>query len=172
MNKDLLNSLKEKYNTGMQEKNKNEKDLQVLLDRKQILENSPIVRDYIELLKQIKKHRKNLSSENKILSNLIHEVEYRDNDDTNGIYFYMGSFIHEGNRKRLVDRDYHLSEFDRYIDIESLCFRDNPVEDREIFERENIVILSGDLYDLHDEFIIDCITKDQDAAVAKVLSRK
>lgn len=172
MDNNLLKELKEKYNNEMCKKNEVDKSLKVLNKRKVILENSPIVRDYIELMDQIESLKYQITSEEEILNCLMTELEYRNDFKTNNIYCYCGTFIEENGSCTLVDEnDKEIGYFDRYVDIESLCVLDNPVEDREVFEKENIVIRDKNLYQLHDDFITDCIKINQDAAVKKVLSR-
>ena len=172
MNKDLLKDLKEKYNEKMKEKKINEGHLKVLLKRKEILENSPIVKDYIELIEQIEEMQSSIYNEQDILDSLVREVECNDEIDSNKLYLYVGTFINEGKIPRMVERDCFFGEFDRYVDIETLCLIDNPIEDREVFESSNTVITDGDLYELHDNFIIDSIKEEEDIAVRKVLTRK
>lgn len=171
MNNKSLKELKKKYNESINQNNRIKRNLQILIERKKILENSPIVKDYIDLLTQIEESKCQILTEEDILTDLITFLDYENGYETNKIYCYAGTFIQEGNNLRLVDKDYPSSEFDRYVDIESLYVIDNPVEDRKVFESENTIIYADNLYDLHDEFIIDCIKKGQNIAVEKVLSR-
>lgn len=172
MNDKLLRDLRSKYMDKIVQQESNEKKLQVLLQRKAILENSPIVKGYVELLEQIDEVKNNTHDIKHILDNLVWDADNNYDQDTNKIYYYVGTFINDGKMAIPVDRNDSLGEFDSYVDIESLCTIDNPIEDRDSFEKSNTVIITDDeLYELHDTFIMDCVRDGQDSAVTKVLTR-
>ena len=53
MKEELLKDFRNDYVERLKKKQSNAKDLKILMKRKEILENSPIVRDYIQLNSQI-----------------------------------------------------------------------------------------------------------------------
>lgn len=171
MNNDLLKELRVKYNDQTIQRDNSEKKLQTLLKRKEILENSPLIKDYIELLEQIDASIEESYKEKFLLDSIISDFKYSKNDETNKIYQYVDTFITEDGLNVVVGRDCDDAEFDRYVDIESLSIIDNPVEDRYSFEASNKIIVGGYLPEIHNDFILNCIKDGQDVAVEKVLTR-
>ena len=179
MNEKVLNEFREEYNKRLEKKHKIDKSLDILKKRKEILENSPIVRDYIELNDQIEKVSDMIFTEEEVFFDTLYDFENKGLiDETNNIYLYAGSFINENGDERLVERDSLISEFDRYINIESLKDIDVPVEDRTNFEKNNKVLVLDNndyikylIYDIRDQFIRDSLNYGQEDACSKVLIR-
>lgn len=173
MKTELLNELRNIYNEKQIEKIIDEKQLSVLLKRKEIFENSTIVQDYINLLNQINEYKKSINSEDDIWMSLIDYLDSNVGDDTNKIYVYAGSFIRGLRSIMRVAESSPTAQFDRYIDIESLCLIDVPVEDRKIFRKNNNIIYSdSDVYEIRDKFLTDAINEGQEYAVKRVLTKK
>ena len=179
MKENLLKELKKEYDKGMQEKEANDRRLKTLMDRKAILENSPIVKGYIELCEQIEAEEENFCLAGDVFIDAL--CDFTDKglfDETNGIFLYAGTFITEFGYEKRVPEDYQFAEFSRYIDIESFEQLDIPVEDRKAFESNNKVLFLPDeektkyvKYDLRDQFVMDSLSEGQEVASKKILTR-
>ena len=71
MREDLLKQFRSEYVKRIEAKEKNDKSLKVLLDRKTILENSPLIKSYIELNEQIDDLKNNTISTESIFLDTI-----------------------------------------------------------------------------------------------------
>ena len=179
MNKELLKDFRDEYTEKLEINDKNEASLKVLMQRKEILENMPVIQDYIKLVKQIEDLKNEVSTNKELFLRTLFDYEGKGLvDETNSIFVYDGSFItRDGNIIR-TERNSSDAEFDRYIDIESIEEVDIPVEDRKLFERFNKVIFLDEslpvkqsLYEIHNQFMQDAITNGEKAACKRVLSR-
>ena len=143
------------------------------------MENSPIIRDYVELCEQIEKEEGNFAYSEEIYLETLWDYEDKGlMDETNDIFLYAGTFMTDFAVEKRVDRDSIYGEFDRYINIESFDEILNPVEDREVFETKHKIIFSDVLeptkymlYEIRDEFINDSLSEGQEIACKKILSR-
>ena len=179
MKEDILKNFKKEYEFKLKEKENNDKCFEVLMNRKTIMENSPMIRDYIELCNQIEEAKEKLYSTQEVFSDVLYDFETKGLvDETNGILLYAGTFMTDFGSERNVHRDSIYAEYDKYIDIESFDEVLNPIEDREFFEKTNTIInlnISDParyvLYDIRDEFINDALAEGQEVACKKILSR-
>lgn len=179
MKESLLKDFRSEYKKRLKEKIELDKDLEILIKRRRILENSPIVKDYIELNNKIEEAMDKVCSEEDIFLSTLYEFDSKGlATDTNNILLYMGTFINENGYARLVDRNSSIAEFDRFINIESLDDVDVPVEDRDVFERNNNIIFLDNkepsmylLHEIRDKFIQSALTDGQEKACKKILSR-
>ena len=62
MNKELLKDFRDEYTEKLEINDKNEASLKVLMQRKEILENMPVIQDYIKLVKQIEDLKNEVST--------------------------------------------------------------------------------------------------------------
>ena len=178
MKEDLLKDFRNEYIKRLKEKQNNDNILSTLMNRKKFLENSPLVRDYIELCNQIQKFEDKIFTEDEIFTYTLFEYENMGlTSETNKIYFYAGTFLTENGEVKRVERNSSTGEFDKYIDIESIQILEVPIEDRDVFEKSNRVVdLNVDFdkylfYDVRDEFINDCLNYGQEVACKKILSK-
>ena len=179
MKEDLLKDFRKEYNTKMQEKKETYKRLEVLMTRKSILENNQLVKDYIDLCKQIEIEEENMWLTDEIFVETLYDFENKGLvDETNGIYLYLGTFYTEYGCEMKVKRDDNAAEFDKYIDIESCKEIHIPVEDRTAFEKNNkVIFVEGKehikylLFDLHEQFMHDALDNGQEVACNNVLRR-
>ena len=65
MKEDLLKEFRNEYTMKLKMKQKNDKDLKTLMERKDILENSPLIKSYIELTEAINQLKNNTCSDPK-----------------------------------------------------------------------------------------------------------
>ena len=180
MKEDLLKDFRSDYVKELKKKVDNDKYLEVLNQRKSILENSPLVKDYIRLNEQIEECKKESYSIDRIFSKaLLKYVDQGLTEETNQIYLYLGTYYSDGMDTVEVERNSSDAVFDWYVDIESVKYIENPVEDRNIFEENNKVVLLDNyhdskylLCDIRNQFIHDALCEGQDIACKKVLSRK
>lgn len=179
MKEEILKDFRQEYIKRLEENEINNKSLNVLKNRKKILENSPLVKEYIELNKQIDDVTNKIFTADDIFTDTLYNFNNIGlTDETNNIYLYAGSFINEYGYERQVERDDSIAEFDKYINIESFENIDIPVEDRENFENSyRVLILDSNVpvkylkYEIRDQFINDALLEGQEAACHKVLSR-
>ncbi len=179
MNKELLKKFRNEYTERLEQNNKKETSLKALIQRKEILENMPIIQDYINLVKQIDELNAEVSTDKQVFLHTLFDYEEKGLvDETNSIFIYDGSFMTRNGIVIATERNSSDAEFDRYIDIESIEEVDIPVEDRKLFERFNKVIFLDEslpvkqsLYEIHNQFMQDAITDGEKAACKKVLSR-
>lgn len=179
MNNDLLKNLKDDF---MKEKDENdiaERQLNSLLERKRLLENTRIVQDYLELCDQVDAMSDKVQDEKQIFLRTLFDYEHNGLvDETNDIFLYAGSYVTDLGYTVPVERDDPDAEFDNYINIESLEELDIPTEDREDFETEHkVIVLNGrdydncNLYDLHTKFMYDAMLNGQEKACQRVLKK-
>lgn len=179
MKEELLKEFRKEYKRRLTEKERDDKCLSILIERRNILERNPIVKNYMELNEQINKQLEKVVTPDDIYLDTLYDFENMGlMSKTNSILLYMGSFINENGFEAMVGRYNQAAEFDRYADIESLEYIDVPVEDRIDFERDNkVLVLDTDepskylIYEIRDQFINSCLTDGQEAACKKVLSR-
>lgn len=179
MKEEVLKDFRQEYIKRLEENEINNKSLNVLNNRKRILENSPLVRSYIELIKQIEETANRILTTDEVFADTLYDFNNKGlTDETNNIYLYAGSYVNEYGYEREVERDSSLAEFDKYINIESFEELDIPVEDRENFENSyRVLILDSNVptrylkYELRDQFINDALFEGQEVACHKILSR-
>ena len=179
MKEDLLKELKKEYDRGIDEKEATDRRLKTLMDRKAILENSPIVKGYIELCEQIEVEEEKICLASDVFVDTLYNFTNKGLfDETNGIFLYLGTFITEFGYEKKVPEDYQFAEFARYINIESFEQVDIPVEDKKVFENNNKVLFLTDeettkyvKYDLRDQFVMDSLSEGQETATKRILSR-
>ena len=141
MNKDLLQSFRDVYFKKIAERKQKSAEIETLLRRQKILENTLIVQNYIELLQTIEKAMLEMESEEQIFLHTMFDFQKKGLfDSTNNILLYDGTFINDQDYVIMVERDYPNAEFDKYIDIESSEELYIPVEDRESFEGSHKVV--------------------------------
>ena len=88
MREDLLKQFRSEYVKKSEINNKNAESLKVLLERKAILENSPLIKSYIELNEQIDTLGNNIISTESIFLDTLSEFENKGlNDKTNVLLF-------------------------------------------------------------------------------------
>ena len=179
MKEELLKEFRNDYVERLKKKQSNAKDLKILMKRKEILENSPIVRDYIQLNSQIELLiNESFDKDDIYLTTLMDFEDKGLMSETNEIYVYNGTFYTEDHIVKRVGRDNPVGEFDKYIDLESMDELEIPVEDRLAFEASHKVVPLGNmeptkflLYKLRNQFIEDALYEGQEVACNKVLSR-
>ena len=181
MREDLLKQFRSEYVKRIEAKEKNDKSLKVLLDRKTILENSPLIKSYIELNEQIDDLKNNTISTESIFLDTLSEFENKGlNERTNGIYYYLGSFdIDEYGNEYQVHRDDYFTNplFERYIELESKRIIEIPSDDADQFENENCVVIDSDypdvsmFSDIRKEYFYEALQEGQEIACKKFLSR-
>ena len=179
MKEDLLKDFRNDYVKRLKKKQSNDKDLKILMERKKMLENSPIVRDYIQLNSQIEM----LLNESHNMNNIFFTTlcDYEDKglmSETNGIYVYTGTYYNEAGIFRRVYKDSPFAEFDKYVDIESMREIEIPIEDRSAFlENHKIVpvdeieLSKYSLLELRKLFIENALYDGQEVACKKILCR-
>ena len=180
MREDLLKEFRNEYRQDLRAKDENDKNLSILKQRKAILENSPLIKDYVELNSQIDQYMKNGDSIDGIFNKaLLKYVKKGLTEETNEIYLYLGTYYSDGIDTVEVERNSSDAVFDWYVDIESIKYVENPVEDRHDFELNNKVILLEDyhnskylLCEIRNQFIQDALYQGQDIACNNILSRK
>ena len=106
---------------------------------------------------------------------------YINQEDTNGIFVYMGSYmpsdysadeIDDGYPFEIeVDRNDSRATTRRYYNLEGVWGYSFNIEDSEEFERTHTIIFVDDFYKLQAEFIIDAVKENQDVAVSRVLKK-
>ena len=181
MKEDLLKEFRNEYTMKLKMKQKNDKYLKTLMERKNILENSPLIKSYIELTEAINQLKNNTCSINDIFSSTLSEFESKGlTDETNEIYFYLGSFdIDEHGNEYQVDRndDFIFPLFNCYMDIESKKVIEIPFDDADEFEYKNKVIITSSypdalmITDIRNDYFCDALYEGQENACKKVLSR-
>ncbi len=179
MDNDLLTKLREEFLQKREENARKEAAFNSLMQRKEILENAPIVRDYIELLETIKEAKHGLKDEKQLFLHTLFDYERNGLvDETNGIFLYSGTYVREWDYGIRVEKDDPKAEFDEYIDIESLKTVEVPVEDREAFESKHETIeidesspVKYSLYELHRDFMYDAVMEGQEKACQRVLKK-
>ena len=176
MKTELLHSLKEEYKRRMDEQSENDKNLKVLLNRKRLLENSPIVKDYIELTESIDMLSAEMESEEDILRDIISKSNDLLSENSYSIYYYAGSYLNEGLSSIRVERNSSIAEYNVYIDLESRQTIEVPVEDSRLFEENNLVIVLNNentnyntFNVIREMFLSDSIKHDLNIASQKVL---
>ena len=116
-----------------------------------------------------------------IMSTYDKHVACIEENETNGIYVYVGSYmpsnysyeeIEDGapfeievdyNDPRAMDR--------RYFNLEGVWGKTINISDCEEFERTHTVIFVDDFYELQTEFIMTAVKENQEEAVKKVLKK-
>ena len=179
MREDLLKDFRNNYVKKLKRKQTHDKALNILMKRKEILEKSTIVKDYIQLNSQIESLISESCNKNDVFFDTLYDFEGKGlMSETNEIYVYNGTFFTENSMVRRVHKDNPIGEFDKYINIESMDEIEVPVEDRLVFEkRHKIVPLDGleptkcFLYKLRNQFIKDSLFEGQEVACKKILSR-
>ena len=180
MREDLLKQFRSEYVKKSEINNKNAESLKVLLERKAILENSPLIKSYIELNEQIDTLGNNIISTESIFLDTLSEFENKGlNDKTNEMYYYLGSFdIDEDGNEFQVYRDDYFSNplFERYIELESKRIIEIPSDDADQFENENCVVIDSDypdvsmFSDIRKEYFYEALQEGQEIACKKFLS--
>ena len=179
MKEDLLQEFRKDYEKRLDDNLKNRNNLAVLMKRKALLENSTLVKDYINLVNDIKETEDDIYTDYEVFSETLHDyMSMGLAQETNDIYLYIGSYVNEGGYNRKTERDDINAEFDSYINIESFVGVEIPVEDREVFEKEHKVLLIDEsipmkylIHELREDFIKDALLNGQEEACKKVLSR-
>ena len=104
-----------------------------------------------------------------------------ENQDTNHIYIYMGTYIKigltlvewEDGELPEIEVDYgdYRATHRYYGNLECLHQEAVKIEDCEDFEKKHTVIYTDNYTDLLKDFIITAIKEDQETAVSKVLKK-
>lgn len=178
MKDDLLEEFKNDYVDKSKRKHNYVNELKVLMKRKAIMENSTIVKDYIQLNSQIDTLLEKSHFDYDFVKTLSILEDKGLMSETNEIYVYNGTFYMQNNIVVRVHKNNPCGKFDKYIDIESMDEIEVPVEDRLVFEKNHkIVPLDGleptkyFLYSLRSKFIEDSLREGQEVACKKILSR-
>ena len=181
MKEELLEVIRDDYFEKINQNDKRKRNLEILKTRKSFLENSPIIKQYMDLEKQIDVHEQNIRSDELILEKLLNFYAGSINDkDSNDIFIYLGSFVYDmhNNEIQLNRNDDTITpDYNLYANIESADYRAIDYADYEKFEREHNVIIVSDFpnirtfYDIRSEFFKDAFSEGQEKAVSKVLKR-
>lgn len=179
MNSKLLKELKDDFLEKKAINDQNEKKLNSLIQRKELLENTRIVKDYIELCHQVNDMLDQVEDEKQMFLHTLFDYERKGLvKETNGIFLYSGTYIRDCDYVIRVRKNDSDAEYDEYIDIESLEEIIVPVKDRAVFEKEHMVIALNEdspikysLYELHHDFMYDSVIEGQEKACQKILKK-
>ena len=182
MNKELLEELREKYNSYVLLLEENKQKLENLQDEKEKYETNPIIKKYLELLVNIKscENRIKIINENSIEDDIIKIFDEKTNsDDKNNSNVYI------------------FKEYD-YASDESICSYYQNIETKEIvrvktidvqeFESKNIIIrlkteiinnnyldfinsYSNMYNNLRKDYIVDYVIEGEEKAIQKALTK-
>ena len=102
-------------------------------------------------------------------------------EDTNGIYVYIGSYrpsdftyeeIEDGAPfEVLTDYDDPRATDSRYYNLEGIWCKTIKIDECDEFERTHTVIFVDDFYELQNEFIMTAVKESQEQAVSKILKK-
>ena len=180
MQEDLLKEFRKEYDKGLKQQLISDDDLKVLIKRRSLLENSTIVKDYIQLNSQIETILNNSYNKDEVFNNTLSSFEDKGlMSDTNEIYVYNGTYYTRDGITIRVHKDNPCGEFDKYINLESLYEIEISIHDRSVFEESHKIVpldglepTKGFIYDLRSQFIEYALCDGQEVACKKVLSRK
>ncbi len=165
MKKETLLTIKRCYES-LQEGKRRDK---VIWDRIEILEQNPLVKEYIELKQRVKMvdpQKKYLTNEE--ILEICSDLYLSSSKETNNIYVYIGKVE---LKEKGVKKDYK-----RYINLEARY--DNhliPIEESELFESTHEIINAKgqETYkEIQKEFMKTLMEEGQEKACKKVLSKK
>jgi len=116
-----------------------------------------------------------------IISTYDKYAVYINEEDTNGIYVYIGSYrpsdftyeeIEDGAPfEVLVDYDDPRATDRRYYNLEGVWCETISVSESDEFEKTHTVIFVDDFYEVQNEFIMTAVKENQEKAVSKVLKK-
>ena len=182
MDKEILLKMR---NILLHEQTKNDA-LDRALKEKEELEQNPIVKRYIEVLKISEENNKRGNRKNK---KTILDEEWAKNIDkvqeTNNIFMYLGQFYGSLNDPIFGGKDltyptiFNNLGYNRYINIENpKNIRKVALEDCKEFEKEHTVIHPNSLlqcpheyYEISKDFFFTAVTESEEAAIQKVLKK-
>lgn len=185
MNSEEVKKIKEEYENLIETKRK----MKYLLERKGKLERDPKVIEYIKLIGLIKPNDANIfkiiehMSNKKVLSMAISRVNI---ENSNNIYICLGTYetaydldFDLCKQEFIVDYDSKNAEYSRFVELETSKVVDVPIEKRNQFEEENIILLppenmnSVEFYTITKEkFFDDALTYGNDIALKRILNMK
>lgn len=180
MKEKIFNELKEDYFEKHEKNEKNKKRLEALKQRRDFLKNNILVKQYIELQKDIKKHSSLILSEDEILDSTLSYFDEVSLDDENNIFVYLGSYVYDDYTDLLqVGRDDEdvVPAYNIYGNLETKETLVLDYEDCEEFERENNILVIYDfpgtnlLYDVRNEYFKDAFENGQKEAASRLLRR-
>lgn len=181
MREEILRKLKDRLK---QEKIKNENH-NLKVEKIKELENDPKVREYLNLTESKHSSLKPIElTDERIVSSFYRSYlsEIKENE-TNGIYVYVGTYSYSKEANIVHDSDERVNYSDPnanyriYFDIEQLCSQNIPISECEQFEKNHIVInpktylKEQEYYKIQKQFFIKAVMTNQEAAKKLVLGK-
>lgn len=182
MKQEILDAIKSEYLKQKEQKRK----VDDMISRLETLKENEYVIEYINLLNalnNINYKRFSTWTDENILDSVFRMYSYK-NDETNGIYVYLGTFIldnlcdmEHGPCDKKVDRTDPRAEYRIYQDIECIDAIRIPINRCEEFEKTHKIIYPNNRYgrrtchNIQKEFIRDLITTSQEEACKKLLKK-
>lgn len=182
MKEEMLKQMKEDLMLKKEENNCYNERVKMIKN----LEKDSKVKEYLRLTgidnTDLKQER--LSDKKIILSFYRNYLNKIKENDTNGIYVYMGTYqnsseidIIHGSSDIRVDYSSPLADYREYRDIEFPFSVMVPIKKCEQFEKEHIVInpkmylASNTYYNIQEEFFIRAVKTNQDSALKLILKK-
>ena len=165
MNKEVLKKIKESY----ERLEETQKEIKKVWNRINILEENPIVKEYLSLKESVKilNPEKLTLSKSEILE-ICSRNYLTSNKETNDIYICLGTV-------RLTVKK-QAKFYKRYINLEA--YDDNriiPIEESKEFEKNHQIIEAvnfNEYVELQKDFILNSIEEGQEVACKKLLLKK
>lgn len=176
MKEELLNKIRDEVESV---KNENRK-INDKYTRLKELENNPLVREYLFLLSEYNKGKIKYINEqdNKIIDNIyIKYLKQIDEDSSNKIYVYMGTYVKSNSSDRRVSRYSKDADYSIYRNLELIDDIVIPIEECDYFEKENLVIYPQTNFreleygDIQRNFFYESVVNGQDSAKKKILKK-
>ena len=176
MKEELLNKIRDEVESV---KNENRK-INDKYTRLKELENNPLVREYLFLLSEYNKGRIKYINEkdNKIIDNIyIKYLKQIDEDSSNKIYVYMGTYVKSNSSDRRVSRYSKDADYSIYRNLEFINDLIISIDKCDEFEKDNIVLFPKTTFreleygDMQKSFYYEAIENGQESAKKK-LSKK
>lgn len=182
MKEELLKLLKEELEVKKEENNKHNQRIRRIKELKKDLN----VKEYIELVNIVGKDLKQIKySENEIILSLYYRYLHKiKEEDTNGIYVYLGTYeynhevdiVHGSNDFR-VNYNSPQANYRIYKNIEYPYGESIPIQKCEEFEKNHIIIKpksyfkDKEYYEIQREFFIKAVKTNQETAKKMILKK-